>query len=54
MGARIVRDTIDDVAPNEQSKAKYPGNALWLAESQVLAPRFVNTHTHLCGTGYRL
>lgn len=48
-GARIVGDTIDDVAPHDELKAKYPGDALWQAEGQVLSPGFVNTHTHLYG-----
>ncbi len=48
-GARIVGDTIDDVAPNDELKIKYPDDPLWPAEGQVLSPGFVNTHTHLYG-----
>jgi len=48
-GARIVEDRIDDVAPNALLRERYPTDPCWEASDQVLAPGFVNTHTHLYG-----
>jgi cytosine/adenosine deaminase-related metal-dependent hydrolase len=48
-GVRIVEDSLDDVAPNEVLRVRYPNDAHWSADGQVLAPGFVNTHTHLYG-----
>jgi len=48
-GVRVVADKITDVAPNAQLRSKYPSDPVWEAPGQVLAPGFVNTHTHLYG-----
>ena len=48
-GARIVADHIDAVAPNEALRARYPHDTCWEARGQVLAPGFVDAHTHLYG-----
>ncbi|MDK2979989.1 MAG: 5-methylthioadenosine/S-adenosylhomocysteine deaminase [Chloroflexota bacterium] len=48
-GVRIVADQITDVAPNAELREKYPSAPVQEAPSQVLAPGFVNTHTHLYG-----
>jgi cytosine/adenosine deaminase-related metal-dependent hydrolase len=48
-GLRIANTEIADVAPNEELKQRYPGEETWSAPGQVLAPGFVDTHTHLYG-----
>jgi len=48
-GVRITRDQIAAVAPNDILRERYPDDAVWDAADQVLAPGFVNTHTHLYG-----
>lgn len=48
-GVRIVADRIADVAPHAALRARYPADAAWEATGQVLAPGFVNAHTHLYG-----
>jgi len=48
-GIRVVKDRIADVAPNAVLREKYPDDTIWEAPGEVLAPGFVNTHTHLYG-----
>lgn len=48
-GLRILGDQIADVAPNADLRAKYPADEVWEAPNDVLAPGFVNAHTHLYG-----
>ncbi len=48
-GVRITRAQIADVAPNDLLRQRYPDDQVWDAAGQVLAPGFVNTHTHLYG-----
>ncbi|MDX1414146.1 MAG: amidohydrolase family protein [Candidatus Promineifilaceae bacterium] len=48
-GVRVVGDQIDDVAPNGELREKYPDDQVWQASGQVLAPGFVNAHSHLYG-----
>ena len=48
-GLRIMADRIDKVAENEVLKEKYPKDRVWEAPGQVLAPGFVDAHTHLYG-----
>ena len=48
-GIRVVADKITDVAPNAELREKYPSDPIWEAPGEVLAPGFVNTHTHLYG-----
>lgn len=48
-GVRIVGDRIGDVAPNAELREKYPDDDVWQATGQVLAPGFVNAHSHLYG-----
>jgi cytosine/adenosine deaminase-related metal-dependent hydrolase len=48
-GVRIMQDQIADVAPNDLLRQRYPDDEVWEACDQVLAPGFVNTHTHLYG-----
>ena len=48
-GVRMVGDVIADVAPHAELRARYPEDAVWDAPGQVLAPGFVNAHTHLYG-----
>lgn len=48
-GVRIVADQITAVAPHAQLRTRYPEDPIWEAPGQVLAPGFVNAHTHLYG-----
>lgn len=48
-GLRIVDDKVDDVASNEDLRQRYPQDRFWEAPGQVLAPGFVDAHTHLYG-----
>lgn len=48
-GVRVVDDRIADVAPNDVLCARYPADAAWEVSGEVLAPGFVNAHTHLYG-----
>jgi 5-methylthioadenosine/S-adenosylhomocysteine deaminase len=48
-GVRILGDLIDQVAPHTDLLQSYPQDEVWHAEGQVLAPGFVDAHTHLYG-----
>jgi 5-methylthioadenosine/S-adenosylhomocysteine deaminase len=48
-GVRIVGNAIGDVAASAELIARYPRDERWEAPGQVLAPGFVNAHTHLYG-----
>jgi cytosine/adenosine deaminase-related metal-dependent hydrolase len=48
-GVRIVGSEISAVAPNEILRERYPDEEIWDAAGQVLAPGFVDAHTHLYG-----
>jgi 5-methylthioadenosine/S-adenosylhomocysteine deaminase len=48
-GVRVVGSQIADVAPNSVLIERYTGDEAWEADGQVLAPGFVDTHTHLYG-----
>lgn len=48
-GLRIVGSEISDVAPNELLKERYHREETWNAPEQILAPGFVDAHTHLYG-----
>lgn len=48
-GVRIVGSEISAVAPNETLRERYPDEEIWDATGQVLAPGFVDAHTHLYG-----
>jgi cytosine/adenosine deaminase-related metal-dependent hydrolase len=48
-GVRIIGSEINMVASNETLRALYPGEDIWDAAGQVLAPGFVDAHTHLYG-----
>ncbi len=48
-GIRILNDLIVDVAPNQELCQRYPNDVVWDASGQILAPGFVDAHTHLYG-----
>jgi cytosine/adenosine deaminase-related metal-dependent hydrolase len=48
-GVRVVGTTIDHVAPNDELRQHYPNDERWEATGEVLAPGFVDAHTHLYG-----
>ena len=48
-GVRVVDDIITDVAPNVDLRGRFPDDDIIDASGQVLAPGFVNAHTHLYG-----
>jgi cytosine/adenosine deaminase-related metal-dependent hydrolase len=48
-GVRVVADKIEAIGPQAELRAKYPDDLVHQAEGQVLAPGFVNAHTHLYG-----
>ena len=48
-GVRVLGSKIDDVAPHAELQARYPEAEVWNASGKVLAPGFVDAHTHLYG-----
>jgi 5-methylthioadenosine/S-adenosylhomocysteine deaminase len=48
-GLRVVRNTIEDIGPQHELLHKYPQDSVIEVLDGVLAPGFVNTHTHLYG-----
>ena len=48
-GARVIGDRIDAVGPHADLKSAYPDDDIIDASGHVLAPGFVNAHTHLYG-----
>ncbi len=48
-GLRVVADQITALALNADLIAQYPDDEAWEAPGEVLAPGFVNGHTHLYG-----
>ena len=48
-GVRVVGDTIADIGPAAELRRKYPKDDRWDASGHVIAPGFVNAHTHLYG-----
>ncbi len=48
-GVRVVEDRIAAVGPNDELRAQFPDDEVWDAAGQVLAPGFVDAHTHLYG-----
>lgn len=48
-GIRVVGDKVVDAAPNADLRQHYPQDEVWEAKGQVLAPGFVDAHTHLYG-----
>ena len=48
-GVRVLGSKIDDVAPHAELLARYPEADVWNASGKVLAPGFVDAHTHLYG-----
>lgn len=49
-GVRIVGDRVDAVAPNADLVAAHPEDEVVHASGAIIAPGFVNAHTHLYGT----
>lgn len=48
-GIRMLGDKVEDAAPNAELRTRYPEDQVWEASGQVLAPSFVDAHTHLYG-----
>jgi len=48
-GIRVSGGLIMEVASNSDLRQRYPQDAIWEAGGQVLAPGFVDAHTHLYG-----
>jgi len=48
-GVRVVGDTIADIGPAAALRRRYPEDDCWDASGCVIAPGFVNAHTHLYG-----
>ena len=49
-GVRVIGDSIAGVGPNADLRRDYPHDDVWDARDRVIAPGFVNAHTHLYGT----
>lgn len=48
-GVRVLGNEIDAVASNAELIRSYPNDEIWNAPGEVLAPGFVDAHTHLYG-----
>ncbi|MCC6190354.1 MAG: amidohydrolase family protein [Anaerolineales bacterium] len=48
-GVRVAGAHVTAVGPHADLRAQYPGDAVWEAPRQALAPGFVNAHAHLYG-----
>jgi len=48
-GVRVVGEKIETIAPNAKLRAQFPDDDVFEAPGHVLAPGFVNAHTHLYG-----
>ncbi len=48
-GVRVTGDVIDAVGPNDDLKSDYPDDDVVDVSGHILAPGFVNAHTHLYG-----
>jgi len=48
-GIRVLDGKVAEVAPNADLRQRYPQDEIWEAPGQVLAPGFVDAHTHLYG-----
>lgn len=48
-GVRVVGDQVAALAPNAELRRLCPDDEIWDARGQVLAPGFVDAHTHLYG-----
>jgi len=48
-GIRVEADRVSDVATHADLRQRYPDDEVWEAPGQVLAPGFVDAHTHLYG-----
>lgn len=48
-GVRVVDSEIAEIAPNETLRERYAGDTIVEAPGAVLAPGFVNAHTHMYG-----
>jgi 5-methylthioadenosine/S-adenosylhomocysteine deaminase len=48
-GVRVAGSEITDVGPHAHLRQSYPDDEVWDAPGQVLAPGFVDAHTHLYG-----
>lgn len=48
-GLRVEGGQIVDVASNADLRQQYPQDEVWEAKGQILAPGFVDAHTHLYG-----
>jgi cytosine/adenosine deaminase-related metal-dependent hydrolase len=48
-GVRIHSSVITTIAPNKVLRESYPDEEIWDAPGQILAPGFVDAHTHLYG-----
>lgn len=48
-GIRVEGERVSEVAPHADLRQRYPDDEIWDAPGQVLAPGFVDAHTHLYG-----
>lgn len=48
-GVRVSERDIVDVSPNQVLRERYPQDEVWDAPGSILAPGFVDAHTHLYG-----